>query len=73
VDAVVSVSYSQEDAQKFWRNYGNRRPQRHRDDSIASLPDDEYPEPVWMKLGEEPPEDEAAAEGEQVGAITNNS
>ncbi|XP_072245364.1 amyloid-beta A4 precursor protein-binding family A member 3 isoform X2 [Leuresthes tenuis] len=65
VDAVVSVSYSQEDAQKFWGSYGNRRPQRHRDDSIASLPDDEYPEPVWMKLGEEPPEDEAAAEGEQ--------
>ncbi|KAM4548633.1 amyloid-beta A4 precursor protein-binding family A member 3 [Odontesthes bonariensis] len=65
VDAVVSVSYSQEDAQKFWGNYGSRRPQRHRDNSIASLPDDEYPEPVWMKLGEEPPEDEAAAEGEQ--------
>ncbi|KAM9761952.1 amyloid-beta A4 precursor protein-binding family A member 3 isoform 1-T2 [Menidia menidia] len=65
VDAVVSVSYNQEDAQKFWKQYENRRPQRQREDSIASLPDDEYPEPVWMKLGEEPPEDEAAAENEQ--------
>ncbi|XP_069009441.1 amyloid-beta A4 precursor protein-binding family A member 3 [Embiotoca jacksoni] len=65
VDAVVSVSYSQEDARKFWRRYGNGQQQRHRDDSIASLPDDEYPEPVWMKLGEEPPEEEAAAESEQ--------
>ncbi|XP_035509436.1 amyloid-beta A4 precursor protein-binding family A member 3 [Morone saxatilis] len=66
VDAVVSVSYSQEDAQRFWGHYGNGQQRRHRDDSLASLPDDEYPEPVWMKLGEEPPEeDEAAAEGEQ--------
>ncbi|XP_017268797.1 amyloid-beta A4 precursor protein-binding family A member 3 [Kryptolebias marmoratus] len=61
VDAVVSVSYSQEDAQRFWGHNG----QRQRDDSIASLPDDEYPEPVWMKLGEEPPEDDSAAESEQ--------
>lgn len=70
VDAVVSVSYSQEDAQRFWGHYGNGngQQQRHRDDSLASLPDDEYPEPVWMKLGEEPPEEEeAAAENEQVG------
>ncbi|XP_037530426.1 amyloid-beta A4 precursor protein-binding family A member 3 [Nematolebias whitei] len=61
VDAVVSVSYSREDAQTFWRHNG----QRQRDDSITSLPDDEYPEPVWMKLGEEPPEDDSAAESEQ--------
>lgn len=67
VDAVVSVSYSQEDAQRFWGHYGNGRQQRHRDDSLTSLPDDEYPEPVWMKLGEEPPEEEAGAESEQVG------
>lgn len=67
VDAVVSVSYSQEDAQRFWGHYGNGQQRRHRDDSLASLPDDEYPEPVWMKLGEEPPEEEeAAAESEQV-------
>ncbi|XP_044056473.1 amyloid-beta A4 precursor protein-binding family A member 3 [Siniperca chuatsi] len=66
VDAVVSVSYSQEDAQKFWGHYGNGQQRRHRDDSLASLPDDEYPEPVWMKMGEEPPEEEeAAAESEQ--------
>ncbi|XP_050933268.1 amyloid-beta A4 precursor protein-binding family A member 3 [Lates calcarifer] len=65
VDAVVSVSYSQEDAQRFWGHYGNGQYRRHRDDSLASLPDEEYPEPVWMKLGEEPPEEETAAEGEQ--------
>ncbi|XP_076583250.1 amyloid-beta A4 precursor protein-binding family A member 3 [Chaetodon auriga] len=66
VDAVVSVSYSQEDAQRFWGHYSNGQQQRHRDDSLASLPDDEYPEPVWMKLGEEPPEEvQAAAESEQ--------
>lgn len=65
VDAVVSVSYSQEDAQRFWGHYGNGEEQRSRDDSFTSLPDDEYPEPVWKKLGEEPPEEEAAAEGEQ--------
>lgn len=65
VDAVVSVSYSQEDTQRFWGHYGNHERQRHRDDSLTSLPDDEYPEPVWMKLGEEPPEREAAAESEQ--------
>ncbi|KAI3368623.1 hypothetical protein L3Q82_025633 [Scortum barcoo] len=34
----------------------------HREDSL----DDECPEPVWMKLGEQPPvEEEAAAESEQ--------
>ncbi|CAJ1060851.1 amyloid-beta A4 precursor protein-binding family A member 3 [Xyrichtys novacula] len=66
VDAVVSVSYSQEDAQKFWGRNRNNQQQRHREDSLASLPDDEYPEPVWMKMGEEPPEEEvAAAESEQ--------
>uniref|UniRef100_A0A3P8T3A0 PID domain-containing protein n=1 Tax=Amphiprion percula TaxID=161767 RepID=A0A3P8T3A0_AMPPE len=54
VDAVVSVSYSQEDTQRFWGHYGHHEQQRHR-----------YPEPVVMKLGEEPPEREAAAESEQ--------
>ncbi|GAA6235378.1 amyloid beta A4 precursor protein-binding family A member 3-like isoform X2 [Lates japonicus] len=65
VDAVVSVSYSQEDAQRFWGHCGNGQHRRHRDNSLTSLPDEEYPEPVWMKLGEEPPEEETAAEGEQ--------
>lgn len=73
VDAVVSVSYSQEDAQRFWRHHGNGQQQRHRDDSLTSLPDDEYPEPVWMKLGEQPPEEEATAESEQVGAVTKTN
>lgn len=67
VDAVVSVSYSQEDCQRFWGHHGNSPYCRHRDDSLSSLPDDEYPEPVWMKLGEEPPEEEAAAESKLVG------
>ncbi len=72
VDAVVSVSYSKEDAERFWGHYGNGQQQRHREDSIASLPDDEYPEPVWMKRGGQPPEDEAAAESEQVGLNSMN-
>lgn len=70
MDAVVSVSYSQEDAQRFWRHHGNgqQQQQHQHQDSVASLSDDEYPEPVWKKRGEEPPkEDEAAADTEQVG------
>ncbi|CAN9500932.1 unnamed protein product [Ophioblennius macclurei] len=66
VDAVVSVSYSQEDARRFWGHYGNGQHERQREDSLtSSVPDDEYPEPVWMKMGEEPPDEEAAAESEQ--------
>ncbi|XP_060934356.1 amyloid-beta A4 precursor protein-binding family A member 3 isoform X2 [Limanda limanda] len=65
VDAVVSVSYSQGDAQRFWGHYRNGQHQRHREDSLSSLPDEEYPEPVWMKLGEEPPDEEAAADSEK--------
>ncbi|XP_058495243.1 amyloid-beta A4 precursor protein-binding family A member 3 [Solea solea] len=64
VDAVVSVSYNQEDAQRFWGHCENGH-RLHRDDSLNSLPDEEYPEPVWMKLGEQPPDEEAAAESEQ--------
>lgn len=67
VDAVVSVSYSHHDAQRFWGHCGNGQHRRHRDDSLASLPDDEYPEPVWMKMGEEPPDEEDPAESEQSG------
>ena len=69
IDAVVSVSYSQEDGERFWDHYGNGQ-HRLRNDSMVSLPEDEdeVPEPVWMKLGEEPPEEAGAAEGsEQVG------
>ncbi|XP_071403285.1 amyloid-beta A4 precursor protein-binding family A member 3 isoform X2 [Centroberyx affinis] len=65
VDAVVSVSYDPEDAHRFWGHYGNGQQLRPRDGSFTSLSEDEYPEPVWMKLGEEPPEEEAAAESEQ--------
>lgn len=73
VDAVVSVSYSQEDAQRFWGRHENGQVCRHRDDSLSSLPDDEYPEPVWMKLGENPPEEEAGAQSEQVSQGTSLS
>lgn len=67
MDAVVSVSYSQEDAQRFWRHHGNGQQQQQHlhQDLVASLSDDEYPEPVWKKRGEEPPKEEEAAE--QVG------
>uniref|UniRef100_A0A3B3BA32 Amyloid-beta A4 precursor protein-binding family A member 3 n=1 Tax=Oryzias melastigma TaxID=30732 RepID=A0A3B3BA32_ORYME len=58
VDAVVSVSYSQEDAQRFWG-------MQHQEDSISPLSDYNYPEPVWKKMGEEPPEDEVEAESKQ--------
>lgn len=67
MDAVVSVSYSQEDAQRFWRHHENgpQQQQQHQD-LAASLSDDEYPEPVWKKRGEEPPkEEDAAADTEQ--------
>lgn len=65
VDAVVSVSYSQEDSQKYWgRCYGKAPPQAQREDSFSSQPDEEEPEPVWMKLGEDPPEHEAAGGSE---------
>lgn len=73
MDAVVSVSYSQEDAQRFWRHHGNgqQQQQHQHQDLVASLSDDEYPEPVWKKRGEEPPkEEEAAADTEQVGWTT---
>lgn len=59
VDAVVSVSYSQDDARRFWG---------HRDDSLSSLPDERCPEPVWMKLGLEPPAGDTAVESEQQSA-----
>ncbi|KAM6921872.1 amyloid-beta A4 precursor protein-binding family A member 3 isoform 2-T2 [Xenentodon cancila] len=65
VDAVVAVSYSQEDVQKYWGLYENGKQPQSRDSSIPSLPEYDYPEPVWLKREEQPPEDEAAAEGKQ--------
>ncbi|KAM4629422.1 amyloid-beta A4 precursor protein-binding family A member 3 isoform 1-T2 [Polymixia lowei] len=65
VDAVVSVSYNQQDAQRFWDHYGDGQQLWSRDDSFSSLPEDEFPEPVWMKLGEEPPQGDATTENEQ--------
>ncbi|XP_038164332.1 amyloid-beta A4 precursor protein-binding family A member 3 [Cyprinodon tularosa] len=62
-DSVLPVSYDQADSPRCWRQSSSC--QRHREDSITSLPDDEYPEPVWMKVGEEPPEEESGADGEE--------
>lgn len=71
VDAVVSVSYNQEDAERFWEHYRDGGQQRHGDESFASLPDDEYPEAVWKKRYAEPLEgEEAVADSEQVGCGT---
>ncbi|XP_035633336.1 amyloid-beta A4 precursor protein-binding family A member 3-like isoform X1 [Oncorhynchus keta] len=67
MDAVVSVSYNQEDGERFWEHFGNGWRLRHRDDSVESFPEDEVPEPVWMKLGEEVPEVDSA-ENSQRGA-----
>uniref|UniRef100_A0A665VB73 Amyloid beta precursor protein binding family A member 3 n=1 Tax=Echeneis naucrates TaxID=173247 RepID=A0A665VB73_ECHNA len=65
MDAVVSVSYSQEDAHRFWGHYGNGQHQQPGDACPPSLPDEGYPEPVWMKVGEEPPDEKATAQEEQ--------
>ncbi|XP_041695708.2 amyloid-beta A4 precursor protein-binding family A member 1-like isoform X1 [Coregonus clupeaformis] len=67
MDAVVSVSYNQEDGERFWDHFGNGERLRHRDDSVDSFPEDEVPEPVWMKLGEEAPEEVDSAENSQRG------
>lgn len=57
VDAVVSVSYSEADAQRFWPSYGN----------ISALPDGEDTESVWKAREEErPEEEETAVEREEV-------
>lgn len=67
VDAVVSVSYSEADAQRFWQSYGNRRQQQHREESLTPLPDDEDTESVWKaRNAEHPEEEETAAESEEV-------
>ncbi|KAM6962504.1 amyloid-beta A4 precursor protein-binding family A member 3 [Aplochiton taeniatus] len=59
-DTEDPVSYYKEDDKRFWDHYGNGQPSTR--DSYGSSPDDEYPEPLWMKFGAEPPEDVAAAE-----------
>ncbi|XP_064808420.1 amyloid-beta A4 precursor protein-binding family A member 3-like [Oncorhynchus masou masou] len=67
MDAVVSVSYNQEDGERFWDHFGNSGRLRHIDDSVDSIPEDEVPEPVWMKLGEEAPEEVNDAENIERG------
>lgn len=67
MDAVVSVSYNQEDGERFWDHFGNSGRLRHRDDSVDSISKDEVPEPVWMKLGEEAPEEVNDAENRERG------
>lgn len=68
VDAVVSVSYSQADAQRFWQSYENsQQQQQHRDKSLTSLPDDEDAESVWKaRDAQHPEEEETAVEREEV-------
>lgn len=67
VDAVVSVSYSQADAQRFWQSYGNSQQQQQQEESFPSLPGDEATESVWKAREAEPPEEEeTAAEREEV-------
>ncbi|KAG7487887.1 hypothetical protein MATL_G00028330 [Megalops atlanticus] len=59
MDAVVSVTYSQEDGERFWDHFANGQ-MGGRDDAVS--PDDEIPEPVWLKTeGGGPPEEEATA------------
>uniref|UniRef100_A0AAV2KSW9 Amyloid-beta A4 precursor protein-binding family A member 3 n=1 Tax=Knipowitschia caucasica TaxID=637954 RepID=A0AAV2KSW9_KNICA len=64
VDAVVSVSYNQDDTRKFWGRYDKAPAHTQRQDSLCSQPDDEEPEPVWMKLGEEPPDQDPETQEE---------
>lgn len=67
VDAVVSVSYSEADAQRFWQSYGNSQQQQHRDEASASLPGDETTKSVWKAWdAEHPEEEETAVEREEV-------
>ncbi|XP_077389919.1 amyloid-beta A4 precursor protein-binding family A member 3 [Festucalex cinctus] len=66
MDAVVSVSYNQEDSQSYWGLYGDSQQQPYREDDAVNLPSDsDCPEPVWMKLREEARGEEVSAESEQ--------
>lgn len=59
VDAVVSVSYSQEDGERFWDHFANGQAGDRED---PDSPDDELIEPIWLKTeGGCPSEEEAAA------------
>ncbi|CAL8272870.1 unnamed protein product [Arctogadus glacialis] len=59
VDAVVSVSYSHDEAQEFWRHYRNDwRLPRKESSYASSLPDDQPSEPVWRKREPEVEEEE---------------
>ncbi|KAJ8408341.1 hypothetical protein AAFF_G00257550 [Aldrovandia affinis] len=59
VDAVVSVSYSLQDGERFWDHFANGRAG---DGDEAVSPDDELPEPAWLKTdGRSRSEEEAAA------------
>ncbi|XP_034035957.1 amyloid-beta A4 precursor protein-binding family A member 3 [Thalassophryne amazonica] len=62
VDAVGSVSYSQADAHMFWGHDRNGQQQRHKDNLLPSLPEEQ---PLWVKMEKEAPEEEAAADNEQ--------
>ncbi|XP_057696750.1 amyloid-beta A4 precursor protein-binding family A member 3 isoform X2 [Corythoichthys intestinalis] len=63
MDAVVSVSYNQDDAQNYLGLYEESEQQLCREESVNLAPDSDLPKPVWVKLGEE---HEVAAEGEQI-------
>lgn len=63
VDAVVSVSYGEDEAQEFWRHYRNNWQLPHREGSYATpLPDHQLSEPVWMKRETEEKEASGAEE-----------
>uniref|UniRef100_A0A3P8Y4L5 Amyloid-beta A4 precursor protein-binding family A member 3 n=1 Tax=Esox lucius TaxID=8010 RepID=A0A3P8Y4L5_ESOLU len=72
MDAVVSVSYNREDGERFWDHFGNGGRPQDRAESMDSFLEDEIPEPVWMKLGEDAPEEVDDAENiEQAGLNIN--
>uniref|UniRef100_A0A8C7FM10 Amyloid-beta A4 precursor protein-binding family A member 3 n=1 Tax=Oncorhynchus kisutch TaxID=8019 RepID=A0A8C7FM10_ONCKI len=50
MDAVVSVSYNQEDGERFWEHFGNGWRLRHRDDSVESFPEDEVPDNAFLSV-----------------------
>uniref|UniRef100_A0A8C5BG40 Amyloid beta precursor protein binding family A member 3 n=1 Tax=Gadus morhua TaxID=8049 RepID=A0A8C5BG40_GADMO len=65
VDAVVSVSYSQDEAQEFWRHYRNDwRLPRKESSYASSLPDNQPSEPVWRKREPEVEEEEEGGDEE---------
>ncbi|KAJ3599929.1 hypothetical protein NHX12_033883 [Muraenolepis orangiensis] len=70
VDAVVSVSYGEDEAQEFWRHYRNNWQLPHREGSYAiPLPDHQLSEPVWMKRETEEKEASGAEEEDLIDGI----